>query len=138
VFGVGEAVVGFGVGDAIAVGEGLGVGVCVGVAVGEAVGLVVGASVGAAVGTGVGVGAAVGAGVGVAEASYQFQVIVEGAVIANVLTDELPEDGTLPVPDQPEQVYPEAGDETYADMLVLLSYQPLVGEGESYCEVTVK
>ena len=119
---------GFGVGDAVAVGEGLGVGVCVGVAVGEAVGLVVGASV----------GAAVGAGVGVAEASYQFQVIVEGAVIANVLTDELPEDGTLPVPDQPEQVYPEAGDETYADMLVLLSYQPLVGEGESYCEVTVK
>jgi hypothetical protein len=84
------------------------------------------------------VGAVVGAGVGVAEASYQFQVIVEGAVIAKVVADEPPEDGTLPVPDQPEQVYPEAGDETKADMLVLLSYHLLVGEGESYCEVTVK
>ena len=93
---------------------------------------------GLAVGAGVGVGAAVGAGVGVAEASYQFQVTVEGAVIANVIADELPEDGTLPVPDQPEQVYPDAGDETKAVMLVLLSYHLLVGEGESYCEETVK
>jgi hypothetical protein len=101
-------------------GEGLGVGACVGVAVGEAVGL------------------AVGAGVGVAEASNQFQVIVEGAVIANVVADEVPEDATLPVPDQPEQVYPEAGDETKAVMLVLLSYHLLVGEGESNCDVTVK
>ena len=113
-----------GVGDAVAVGdvlgEGLGVGACVGAAVGVAVGLTV------------------GAGVGVAEASYQFQVIVEGAVIANVVADELPEDGTLPVPDQPEQVYPEAGDETKAVMLVLLPYHLLVGEGESYCDVTVK
>ena len=42
------------------------------------------------------------------------------------------------MPDQPEQVNPEAGDETKAVMLVLLSYQLLVGEGESYCEETVK
>lgn len=116
--------VGFGDGVAVAIGEGLGEGVgdgvCVGAAVGEAVGLVV------------------GAGVGVAEASYQFQVIVEGAVIINVVADELPEDGTLPVPNQPEQVYPEAGDETKAVMLVLLSNHLLVGEGESYCDIIVK
>ena len=112
--------VGFGEADAVAVGEGLGeglgVGACVGVAVGKAV----------------------GTGVGVTEASYQFQVIVEGAVIVNVVADEVPEDATLPVPDQPEQVYPEAGDETKAVTLVLLSYHLLVGEGESYCDVTAK
>jgi len=118
--------VGVGFGDGIAVevgeglGEGLGVGACEGVAVGVAVGL------------------AVGAGVGVAEASYQFQVIVEGAVIANVVADELPEDATLPIPDQPEQVYPEAGDETKAVILVLLSNHLLVGEGESNCDIIVK
>jgi hypothetical protein len=64
------------------------------------------------VGAAVGVGTGVGEGVGVAEASYQFQTIVEGLEITNVITDELPEAGTLPVPNQPEHVYPEAGDET--------------------------
>ena len=133
-----------GVGAGVLVGLGVAVGVavgaCVGIAVGWVVGVLVGAvvGVGVAVGVGEGVGEGEGEGVGVTEASYQFQTIVDGAVIANVVTDEVPEADTLPVPVQPEQVIPEAGDETYAVMLVLLSYHLLVGEGESYGEVTVK
>ena len=103
---------------------------------GVVVGWGVGEAVGVAVCTGVGVGVGVGVAVGVV--LTQFQVSVEGAVIANAVADDVPEAGTLPVPDQPEQAYPEAGDETNAVILVLLSYQALVGEGESYVEVTVK
>lgn len=79
-----------------------------------------------------------GVDVGEAVSETHDQVRVEGDVIVNVTTDEPPEPGTLPVPTQPEQVYPESGDETYAVMFVLLLNQPLVGEGESYFELTIK
>jgi hypothetical protein len=67
---------------------------------------------------------------------FQFQVIVEGALIVNVTADALPEAGTLPVPDQPVQTYwvavpPETGVATDPVMLDPLSNQPLKGEGES-------
>lgn len=100
---------------------GLGVGVTWGVGVGVGV---------ACGGVGVGVGVAVGGGVGVA-GKAQFQVKAEGAEIVKEVADVPPEDGTLPVPDQPEQVYPEAGEDTNAVMLVPSSNQPLDGEGES-------
>jgi hypothetical protein len=74
---------------------------------------------------------------------FQFQVILEGAVIVILIADTLPESVTLPVPDQPEQTYcvpvlPETGEATKAFMLDPLSYQPFAGEGESYAEVVVK
>lgn len=66
---------------------------------------------------------------------FQFQVIVEGAVIVNVVADAVPEAGTLPVPVQPVQTYcvpvpPETVDATDPVMLDPLSYQPLEGDGE--------
>ena len=75
----------------------------VGVAVGWIVGVGEGEAVGVAVCEGVGVGVP---GVGVGVELAQFQVSAEGAVIANAVSmaEELPEAGTLPVPDQPEQV----------------------------------
>lgn len=122
--------VGLTVGVAVAFdGIGVGVGVGVGVAVGCTVGLTVGRGVGLDVGEGVLVGVV---------PVCQFQVILEGSTIAKDTTEVAPDAGTLPVPVHPEQVYPEAGDETYAVMLVPLSYHRLVGVGESYCEVTVK
>ena len=36
---------------------------------------------------------------------FQFQVIFDGAVIAKVIADAVPEAETLPVPDQPVQTY---------------------------------
>lgn len=75
-----------------------------GVGVGLVLGFAVGATVGLAVGAGVGVGVAVD--------ETQFQVMPEGDVMANVTTEVVPEVGTLPVPDQPLQVYPDDGDET--------------------------
>ena len=103
---------------------GLAVGDCDGeeVGVGDGDGLLVGEACGVGVGEGVGVE--------VDADATQFQSMVEDVVITNVTADELPEDGTLPPPYQPEQVYPADGDETNAVMLVLLSNQPLVGEGE--------
>ncbi len=86
------------------------VGVAVIVGVVECEGEAVGVEVCA--GVGVGVGVEVGVAVGV-ELTH-IQVRDDGAVIANgvLIADVLPEAGTLPVPDQPEQMYPEAGDET--------------------------
>ena len=74
---------------------------------------------------------------------FQFQLMLEGALIVMVIADALPEFVTLPVPDQPEQTYcvpvlPETGEATKALMLDPLSYQPFAGEGESYAEVVVK
>jgi hypothetical protein len=67
---------------------------------------------------------------------FQFQVIVEGALMVNVTADAVPEAGALPVPDQPVQTYwvpepPETGDATDPVMLDPLSNQPFEGEGES-------
>ena len=64
---------------------------------------------------------------------FQVQAIVEGALIAKVTADELPEAGILPVPDQPVQTYcvpvpPDTGEATKSVMLVPLSYHPFVGE----------
>ncbi len=98
----------------------------------------VGVDVGVLEGFGVGVGVGMGEGVEIDDVVCQFQVIAEGAVIANVTADVPPDAGTLPVPIQPVQVYPEEGDETNALKLVLLSYQLLVGEGLSYAELTAK
>ena len=67
-----------------------------GVGDGEGVGVAVGLAVG------VGVGFA-GAGVGV-DGRLQVQVWLEGAVIVKATADVPPDAGTLPVPDQPEQV----------------------------------
>ena len=120
------------------VGDGFGVGEEVGVAVGVRVGVGFGVAVGGTVGVGVGVGVGEGVGVGVGVVSIQFQVILEGVVIANVTTDELPEAGTLPVPVHPEQTNTVSGDDTNPVILVPSSNQPLVGEGESCAEVIVK
>jgi hypothetical protein len=131
-------------GSCVFVGVAVGVEVIVAVGVGVAVGVVVGFTVVVGVGVGdigvgEGVGDGVGEGVGVGVAGRtQFHVMLDGAVIAKEIADVSPVVGTLPVPVQPEHVYPEDGDETNAAILVLLSYHALVGEGESYCDVTVK
>ena len=109
--------------------------------VGDALGEAVGESLGVGVGEFVGVEVLMGVGVGVdddVDCSFQFHVMLEAAVIVKVTTDVLPDDGTLPVPVQPTQLYPEVGDETKSVMLVALSNHPLVGEGESCAEVTIK
>jgi hypothetical protein len=60
------------------------------------------------------------------------------------LADEaVPEEGTLPVPDQPIQTYwmpepPGVGEVTESFIPMPESNQPLTGLGESYEEVTVK
>ncbi len=98
-----------------------------GVGVGAVVGVVVGFGVGLAVGLGVGLGVAVG------EVPVpQFQVMLEGAVMVKVVAEVVPEEGTLPVPDHPEHVYPDDGEDTKAVMLSPLLCHPLGGLGLSY------
>ncbi len=119
--------------------EGLAVGDCLGegVSKGDEDGLGVGVGLGVVLGVGVAAGGGVGVGVG-DEEPLHVQVRVEGPVIVKVTTDVPPLAGTLPVPAQPVQITPSAGDATFALMLVLLSNQPLAGSGESWVELTVK
>ena len=71
----------------------------------DVVGVTVGVVVGFAVGPDVGVAVGLAAGVAVGEVVLaQFQVRLEGEVIANVVAVVDPEAGTLPVPVQPEQL----------------------------------
>jgi hypothetical protein len=61
----------------------------------------------------------------------------------NVTDEAVPEAGTLPDPPQPVQTYwvpelTEVGVVTDSVTVVPESNQPLVGEGESYADVTVK
>lgn len=87
-------------------GEGVDVGFTMGCCVGVGASVGEGVGVGTSVGDGEGVGDGVGEGlVGVGEGAMlvHVQVIVEGALIVNVVTDAPPEAGTLPVPIQPEQ-----------------------------------
>lgn len=88
--------------------------VSLGGGVGEAVGVAVGVGVGVAVGVGVGEGFGVEAGVGVGVAvgvvveldtCCQVQVMLEGSVMLKLTPEAPPEAGTLPVPDQPMQLY---------------------------------
>jgi hypothetical protein len=69
--------------------------------------------------------------------------MVEGALIVKTTDEAVPEDGTLPVPDQPVHTYwvpvgPAVGEVTDSFMLVPELNQPLAGEGESSGEDTVK
>jgi hypothetical protein len=69
--------------------------------------------------------------------------MLEGALMVKATDDAMPEDETLPVPDQPVQTYwvpvgPAVGDVTDSVMAEPESNQPLDGEGESYGEETVK
>jgi hypothetical protein len=68
--------------------------------------------------------------------------MLEAAIMEKVTDEEVPDVGTLPLPDQPVQTYsapepPETGEVTDAVMLEPESNQPLTGEGESYAEETV-
>jgi hypothetical protein len=73
----------------------------------------------------------------------QFQVMLEGELIVNVLDVDEPEEGTFPVPDQPVQEYciplpvgiGESIDSVTEDPP---SNQPLTGLGEPFEDVTVK
>ena len=61
--------------------------------------------------------------------------MLEGAVMVKATDDAVPEDGTLPVPDQPVHTYwvpeePGVGDVTDSVMLVPELNQPLDGDGE--------
>ena len=63
--------------------------------------------------------------------------------MVKVTDEELPEAGTLPLPNQPVQTYrvpgpPETGEATDSVMLEPESNHPLTGEGESAGEDTVK
>jgi hypothetical protein len=74
---------------------------------------------------------------------FQFQVTLDGADMVKVTDEEVPEGGTLPVPDQPVQMYlvpegPAVGDVTDSEKSEPESNQPLTGKGESYAEDTVK
>jgi hypothetical protein len=62
--------------------------------------------------------------------------MLEAAVMVKVTDEEVPDAGTLPLPDQPVQTYwvpegPGVGDVTDSVTLEPESNQPLIGEGES-------
>jgi hypothetical protein len=73
----------------------------------------------------------------------QFQVMLDGELIVNVLDVDEPEDGTFPVPDQPVHEYcvpmpagiGESIDSVTEDPP---SNQPLTGSGLPFEDVTVK
>ncbi len=73
----------------------------------------------------------------------QFHFMVDGCVNVNLTLFVLPDSGTLPVPDQPEQSYcetivPGMGVFTVALTEVPASSQPVAGVGEPYGDCTVR
>ena len=73
----------------------------------------------------------------------QFHFMVDGCVNVNLTLFVLPDSGTLPVPDQPEQlncemIDPGTGVLTVAFTKVPASSQPVVGVGEPYEDCTVR